>query len=143
MNGGGELISFELRNDIFKLIEFPNVNFRSMSKIFDYEGCVGLILEGDDDESLTLWTLDDADDDGSDTVSWTKKINVETGFRIDWTTIYLGKGQFVTSERSKRIILYDYKKKEIRKFRHQTWYNVKPAHKYTESLVSVKGFTKY
>ncbi|XP_074377730.1 F-box/kelch-repeat protein At3g23880-like [Apium graveolens] len=61
INGRDELISFQLHNEMFKLVPLPSVKLRVVmdrrSSIFDYEGRVGLILHCHDDETLSLWLV--------------------------------------------------------------------------------------
>lgn len=83
-------------------------------------GRVGLILHCHDEETPSLWSLDE--DAGNGVLSWTKNLNLETNFKIGCTTTYLGDGKLVTFENGKRIILYDYKSKEMKKFQHPTWH---------------------
>ena len=63
---------------------------------------------------------------------------------MNWSSKYFGNGQFVAWEDYKRIILYDYNKKEAKKHQLQlpsNWY-IDSFFRHTESLVSLEGFTK-
>lgn len=123
INSEDELISFQLCDEKFKVVPLPSIKLQkdakpSRSRIFNYEGCVGLILYCHGDESQSLWTLDEDDESGS--VFWTKNFNLDASVRVESRTIYLGDGKFLTCENSTSVILYDHKKKEIKKFQQPT-----------------------
>ncbi|WOG94803.1 hypothetical protein DCAR_0314100 [Daucus carota subsp. sativus] len=148
--GNKELISFRLNKRVLKRVSLPsNFKINYETEVFEYEGCAALILYHNNEESLSLWTFDD-DDDGDDDDNWgrgiwTKKLNLEGDIRMNWTSKYFGNGQFVAWEDCKRIILYDYNKKEAKEHRLQlpsNWY-IDSFFRHTESLVSLEGFTKF
>lgn len=118
-----------------------------MSKIFDFKSRLAIILHCHDEDSLSLWTLNDHGDDGCGVGSWTKKLNLEVTFiNMDLTAIYVGDGQLVAVREDNEYIIYDCLKKEIKKFQHPAgsyFYRINTILKYTESLVSVKGFETY
>lgn len=85
------LISFQLHNEIFEPVSLPSIKLRgTMSKIFGFESLLAIILHCHYEDSLTLWTLNDYDDDGCGIGSWTNKLNLEVSFmNIDLTAIYM------------------------------------------------------
>ncbi|WOG94800.1 hypothetical protein DCAR_0314097 [Daucus carota subsp. sativus] len=151
MTGNKGLISFRLNRRVLKRVPWPS-NYRTNDKlylkkyepkVFDYEGCAALVLQGNNEELLSLWTLDDDDEDGGQGI-WTKKLNLEGDIGMNWTSKYFGVGQLVAWEDYKRIILYDCNKKEAKEHRLQlpsNWY-IDSFFRHTESLVSLEGFRK-
>ncbi|WOG94801.1 hypothetical protein DCAR_0314098 [Daucus carota subsp. sativus] len=157
MNGNGVLISFRLNKRVLKIVPLPS-NYRTNKdlhqmtyepKVFDYEGCAALVLQGNNEESLSLWTWDDNDDDDDDDDGgrgiWTRKLNLEGDIRMNWTSRYFGVGQLVAWKDHKTIIMYDYNKKEAKEHRLQPPNNyryIDSFYRHTESLVSLEGFRK-
>ncbi|XP_074351892.1 F-box/kelch-repeat protein At3g23880-like [Apium graveolens] len=141
---GDVLISFQLDTEMFiKPLLLPTTELvdGTKSKIFEFEGSLAIILHCRYDKSLSLWTLNDHDDDGCGVGSWTKKLNLDASFKIDCTAMYMGVGQLVATEKYNKFIIHDYVKKETEKFRYTRGNScIHAMLKYTESLVSVKGF---
>lgn len=110
-----ELLSFDLRNEVFGVYPypFPNSVQHSKSNVLDFEGSVAMIFETVADGILSLWTLDDV---SGNKVSWTKKFNLAADLKIDWVVLYLGIGQFVAKNDDVGYVFYDYKKKDAKKF---------------------------
>lgn len=137
--GNGGLLSFDLHNEVFGeigVLEFPNHVQHNKSNVLDFEGSVAMVFESACDESvLSLWTLDGV------CGIWTKKFNLETDLELDRVYLYLGAEQFVGLNFVFGYKFYDYRKKTTKKLpfpAHLT--DVKLVVKFSESLVSLKGF---
>lgn len=108
------LISFQLHNEIFKPVLLPRIKLsETKSEIFEFESRLAIILHSHNEESLSLWTLNDHDDDGCGIGSWTKKLNLEFGFiEMDLPALYMGAGQLVAIDEDIRFIIYDCKERD-------------------------------
>ncbi|KAL1816659.1 hypothetical protein ACET3Z_019233 [Daucus carota] len=143
--GGDQLVSFDLHDEVFGLVELPNFIQRKMSNVMDFEGSVAIVFESG--TGVDLWTLDIV----SGVFSWNKKFSIEYGLDdLDteiWLSCYLGAKQFYgwklrNGNYFVYEILYDYEKKNI-KYHGLGEEYVVPVHaafKYTETLVSLDRF---
>ncbi|KAL1806512.1 hypothetical protein ACET3Z_029580 [Daucus carota] len=141
MEGEGELLPFDLRNDLFGeivVLPFPDYVEQKRikkSKILDFEGSVAMVYESAGDESvLSLWMLDDVG-------LWIKKFNLEMDLELDRTYLYLGAQHFLGLNFVFGYKFYNYTKKTTKKLpfpAHLT--DVKSVAKFTQSLVSLEGF---
>lgn len=165
-DGEDQLVSFNLHDEVFGQVLFPNSIQRKRSDIMDFEGSVAMVFESG--SGVDLWTLDNV----AGEFSWTKKFSIEYGLDdLDteiWLSCYLGAKQFY----GKKLlngnyfvyeILYDYVKKETKYYGLREEYvniyktleeseeyvpvilehSVVPVHavlKYTQTLVSLNGF---
>ncbi|KAK1398988.1 hypothetical protein POM88_008851 [Heracleum sosnowskyi] len=163
-DGGDQLVSFDLHEEVFGLVPFPNSILRKRSDIMDFEGSVAIVFESG--TGVDLWTFDKAE------FSWTKKFSIEYGmYDLDIEiklSCYLGAKQFY-GEKSLNgnyfvhEILYDYEKKETKYYGLREKYvsiyaaseesemtvramledSIVPVHaafRFTETLVSLNGF---
>lgn len=162
-DGGDQLVSFDLHDEVFGLIPFPNSIQRKMSDVMDFQGSVAMVFESG--PGVNLWTLDNV----SAKLSWTKNFSIEYGLNdLDtdiWLACYLGSKQFYGRKllNGKLIvceILYDHEKKETKYYglreeyvsmyltANGSWraglatlndsFNV--VLRYTQTLVSLNGF---
>ncbi|KAK1398995.1 hypothetical protein POM88_008858 [Heracleum sosnowskyi] len=163
---GDQLVSFDLHDEVFRLVSLPNSIQRKMSDIMDFEGSIAMVFESG--PGVDLWTLNNV----SGKLSWTKKFSIEYGlddFDTEiWLSCYLGAKQFYGSKLLNGNyfvyeILYDYVKKETKYYGLGEEYvnlyqaleeseryarvmledSVIPVHavlKYTPTLVSLNGF---
>ena len=164
--GGDQLVSFDLHEEAFELVAFPNIIQKKMSDVMDFEGSVAIVFESG--TGVDLWTLDTV----SGVFSWTKKFSMEYGLDdLDteiWLSCYLGAKQFygwklLNGNYFVYEILYDYEKKNIKYYSLGEEYvkiyrtseeleamirllledSIVPVHtafKYTETLVSLDRF---
>ncbi|WOG94799.1 hypothetical protein DCAR_0314096 [Daucus carota subsp. sativus] len=142
MTSNKGLISFRLNKRVLKRVPLPsNFKINYETEVFEYEGCAALILYHNNEESLSLWTLDDDDDNWRRGI-WTQKLNLEGDIRMNWSSKYFGVGQLVAWKDHRTIIMYDYNKKEAKEHRLQlpsNWY-IDSFFRHTESLISLEGF---
>lgn len=138
-DGADELVSFDLRNEVFGLVPFPTFIQTKKSDVLDFEGSVAMVFESG--LGIDLWTLDDV----SGQVSWTKSFSIENESETEmWLQSYLGARQFYgrmifNEGHSLYRILYDYEKKQMKYYglgEENTHENLK----YTVSLVSLDRF---
>ncbi|KAK1375168.1 hypothetical protein POM88_031361 [Heracleum sosnowskyi] len=149
-DGGDVLVSFDLHDEVFRLVQFPSlIRRRKRSDVLDFEGSLAMVFESGPGV-VDLWTLDHV----SKEVSWTKKFSF--GNDLDdletkiWLSCYLGAGQFYGTKLLNgncflyEVLYYYEKKKETQCYglleyfanhilRHATY-------KYMETLVSLDGF---
>lgn len=107
------LVSFDLHNEVFEVYPYPNsVNNKKNLPSLVFEGSISMIFNTavGDEPVYSLWTLDNV----CGNVSWTKKVNLEPAYAIDWVDLYLGSGQFVARDNCDGVFSYDLKKKETR-----------------------------
>ncbi|KAK1398999.1 hypothetical protein POM88_008862 [Heracleum sosnowskyi] len=95
-DGGDELVSFDMHEEVVRLISFPSFIRRRRSNVLDFEGSVAMVFESG--TGVDLWTLYNV----SDKVSWTKKVSIEYGLDDPdteiWLSCYLGAKQFFGSK---------------------------------------------
>ncbi|KAK1398926.1 hypothetical protein POM88_008789 [Heracleum sosnowskyi] len=138
-DGGDELISFDLHNEVFGLVPFPSFIQRKGSDVLDFEGFVALVFESVGyGPGLDLWTLDDV----SGEVSWTKRFSIEVNSdRNIWLYCYLGAGQFYGCKlMNGNVFLYDCDEKKEARYFELGEENSSLTLKYIETLVSLDGF---
>ncbi|KAK1398992.1 hypothetical protein POM88_008855 [Heracleum sosnowskyi] len=163
-DGGDQLVTFDLHDEVFGLVPFPNSVQRKRSDVMDFEGYVAVVFESG--TGVDLWTFDKVE------FAWTKKFSIDYG--IDDLDVeiklscYLGAKQFY-GEKSLygnyfvHEILYDYEKKETKYYGLREEYvniyaaseesemhvramledSIVPVHaafRFTETLVSLSGF---
>lgn len=140
-DGGDDLVSFDLCNEVFGLLPFPSFIQEKWSDILDFEGSVAMVFESV--SGIDLWTLDDV----CGHVSWTKSFSIENDSQTEiWLQSYLGAGQFFGRKTFNEgfpmyNVVYDYEKKDSKYHAIGDQY-FKSKLKYTESLVSLDGFEK-
>ncbi|KAK1365281.1 hypothetical protein POM88_040842 [Heracleum sosnowskyi] len=142
-----ELVSFDMRTEVFGLVPFPSGVQGKGSDVLDFEGSVAMVFQSD--SGIDLWTLDDVS--GSDEVSWTKKFSTQLNDDEEgdiWLKLYLGGGQFY-GEKSLDDgdvflynVLYDYEKREAKCYGLGEECKVLAALKYNWTFVSLDGFEK-
>lgn len=134
------LLAFDLHNEVFQVYPFPNFKHTVlMSDVLDFEGYVALIFQGSNGSAPSLYMFDVVCGE----VSWTKMFNLEADIKINWVIRYLGFGQFIAHKFTGNncVFKYDYKKGETKKLLlHLSLSTDGYPVKYTESLVSLKGF---
>ena len=70
--GNGDIISFDLHNEVCNVVPLPN-SVSYCSEILDFEGSAGVIFESIGERSeICLWTIEHIDGK----ISWTKKLNI-------------------------------------------------------------------
>ncbi|KAK1393192.1 hypothetical protein POM88_012248 [Heracleum sosnowskyi] len=138
MDGAYELLSFDLRSEVIRVYPLHTFIPKRMSNILNLDGYVAMISESDSDPSvLSIWMMDDA----SGKMSWTKRFNLESDLKLEWTDLYLGGGEFVAKNDDVGHIFYDYRKKVSKRFPGPSdFFDVISVVGYTESLVSLEGF---
>lgn len=160
-----ELITFDLHLEVLGLVSLPSFDKEERrSDVMDFQGSVAVFFRSKPD-IIDLWTLD-----GLSMSSWTKKFSIYTDLNIR-LHFYLGAGQFYGThtsvikssnshvckkqchrknlvgkvcrrgDSSKNIIKYDYESKEMRD-NGLVAENVHVTLKYSETLVSLDGFTQ-
>lgn len=138
-----ELLSFDLHTERFRIHPyFSPERYGIVSNVFDFEGSIGMVFKSFVDGSavFSLWTVDSV----CGKVFWNKKFELETDWEIDHVYHYSGAGQFVAVNYDVGYICYDYIKKKTKKFplSASLFTHLNKVIKYTESLVSLKGFEK-
>lgn len=161
-DGGDQLVSFDLHDEVFGLIPFPNSIQRKMSDVMDFQGSVAMVFESG--PGVHLWTLDNV----SAKLSWTKNFSIEYGLNdLDteiWLACYLGSKQFygrklLNGKLFVCEILYDHEKKETKYYGLREEYvsmsttkgsgragwatlndSVNVVLRYPQTLVSLNGF---
>lgn len=150
-DGGDELVSFDLHEEVFELVPFPSSVQRKRSDVLDFEGSLAMVFESGPGFDVDLWTLDHV----SGKLSWTKKFSFDSGFDDSeteiWLSCYLGAGQFYGTKFLDGNcflyeILYDYEKKKeticygLRECASGFYIPSHSTFKYTETLVTLDGF---
>lgn len=139
LEGMDEIVTFDLRNEVFGLITFPGFMKRRMSNVLDVEGSIAVVVEsvGDGlvDKEFTMWTMETV----SDEVFWNIKFKFDAGLEIDWMFLYLGAKQYVVRTREGEM-LYDYSTKEIKGIGVLSQSFMTRVLKHAESFISIEGF---
>ncbi|KAK1398892.1 hypothetical protein POM88_008755 [Heracleum sosnowskyi] len=133
-DGGDELVSFDLHDEVFGLIPFPRFVQRKMSDVLDFKCSVAMIFESG--PGVDLWTLNNV----SGQLSWTKKFSIEVDIEMEiWVSFYLGAQQFYgTNSLNRTCFLHDYEKKKT-KYYGLGKESVLATLEYIETLVSLDG----
>ncbi|KAK1399000.1 hypothetical protein POM88_008863 [Heracleum sosnowskyi] len=131
-DGVDQIVSFDLHDEVFGLVPFPDSIQRKMSDVMDFEGSVAMAFESG--PGVDLWTLDNV----SGKLSWTKKFSIKYGFDdLDtgiWLSCYLGEeyvNVYATAEESEIPVGAMLEDAPV---------PVHAALKYTQTLVSLDGF---
>ncbi|XP_074343096.1 putative F-box protein At1g32420 [Apium graveolens] len=133
------LISFNLHTEGLRLLSFPSIIQRKMSLAMNFEDCVAMLFQSDNDELVYLWTLNYV----CGQMTWIRRHSVSGNLGSSlWLTLYLGSGLFSGVKQISSCsydILYDYEK-NVTKICGPTYLGIGIAYEYTESLVSLQGF---
>ncbi|KAK1391881.1 hypothetical protein POM88_010937 [Heracleum sosnowskyi] len=141
LEGMNEIVTFDLRSEVFGLITFPGFMKTRISNVLDVEGSIGVVVEsvgdGDVGKEVSMWTMEMV----SDEVFWNKKFKFDACLEIDWVFLYLGAKQYVVRTREGEM-LYDHGKKEIKSIGLPSRSFLTRVLKHAESFISIQGFEK-
>lgn len=136
-----QLITFDLRKEVFRPIPFPSFVQKKWSDVLDFKGYVAMVFESV--SGVDIWTMED--DVSGQVSSWTKLFSIAPDPKLNmWLSYHLGAGQFygkkvLKGELFMYEVLYDCEKKET-KYYAVGVHNILATLKYTETLVSLDGF---
>lgn len=129
----GQLVSFDLHNEVFTVISFPCSRLVT-SDVLDYESSAAVIIQSKRKRSrISLWTLADVCGE----LFWIKKFDI-VNRNIYWVHSYLGGGLLYGIKLGSKI-LYDYINNEFKTFPILAK-APEAVFKYTETLASIEGF---
>lgn len=131
----GQLVSFDLHNEVFSVItSFPRSKLIK-SELLDFESSVAVIFQSRKEKSpISPWTLANV----CGQLFWTKRFNI-VNRDIDCVYSYLGDGLlYVMTDKKK---LYDYTNNEFKSFPSLSK-APKAVFKFTETLASIEGFKR-
>lgn len=139
LEGMNEIVTFDLRSEVFGLIPFPGFMKRRVSNVLDVEGWIAVVVESVGDglveKEVCMWTMETV----SGEVFWNKKFKFDAGLEIDWVFLYLSAKQYVVRTRGEEK-LYDYGKKEAKSIGLPSQSFLTRVLKHSESFISIEGF---
>lgn len=141
LEGMNEIVTFDLHNEVFGLVEFPCFMQRRKSNVFDFQGSVAVFAEEstDDDGSsnkiISLWTMETV----SNEVFWKKAFTVDAGLEVDWVFDHFGANQFLGTNKLGEAV-YDFGKNEIKHIKLPSQSFLVRVLKHSESFLAIEGF---
>lgn len=87
-----QLITFDLRKEVFGLVPIPSFVRKKWSDVLDFKGSIAVAYESV--SGIHLWTLDDYV--SGQVSSWTKMFSIETDRKLNmWLSCYWVQGSFM------------------------------------------------
>ncbi|XP_074381131.1 uncharacterized protein LOC141722188 [Apium graveolens] len=142
LEGMNEMVTFDLHNEVFGLIEFPSFVQRRKSNVFNFQGSVAVFAEelitdddGSSSEIISLWTMAAA----SDKVFWNKAFTIDPGLEVDWVFEHFGAKQFLGRDKLGETV-HDFGNKKTKAIEFPSQSFLVKALKHSESFLSIEGF---